>query len=114
MRVDGTILPGSDGSRVTRETWCRLIDSRPEFRRPQPRQAINPFTREPMVIHPAPDAAEVVVDGVAVGDVYWSMSENAPLVNVSIERSALPLVVQWAAELGGEFREEPTPGEADA
>jgi hypothetical protein len=57
-----------------------------------------------MVIQPSPEVAEVVVDGVAVGDASWSMSEDEPLVDVSIERSALSLVLQWAAELGGEFR----------
>jgi hypothetical protein len=31
---------------------------------------------------------------------------DEPLVTVSIERSALALVLQWAAELGGEFRQD--------
>lgn len=106
MRVEGAIVPAGEGSRVNRDAWCRLIDSCPELRRPQPRQAINPFTREPMVVWPSDDFAQVVIEGIAVGDVYWSMSDQ-PLINVSIERSALPLVLQWAAELGGEFREDP-------
>jgi hypothetical protein len=112
MRVEGAILPAGNGSRVNREAWCGLIDSRPELRRPQPWQAINPFTREPMVVRPSDDVAEVVVDGMAVGDASWSMSEDEPLVNVSVQRSALPLVLQWAAELGGEFREEQARAEA--
>ncbi|MDR3637850.1 MAG: hypothetical protein P4L84_28855 [Isosphaeraceae bacterium] len=114
MRIEGAILPASDGSRVNREAWCRLIDGRPEFRRPQPRQAINPFTRGPMVIRPTPDIAEVVIDGVVVGNVYWSTCEDHPLVNVSAERSALTLVLQWAAELGGEFGEHRSLAEEDA
>lgn len=96
------------------DSWCRLIRDRPEFRRPPPRQANNPFTREPMVILPAQDAAEVVVDGKGVGDVYWSMSEDEPLVNVSVERLALPLILQWAAELGGEFHEDSSHREGGA
>ena len=108
MRIEGAILPAGGGSGVNREAWCRLIERRPEFRRPQPRQAINPFTREPMVLQPTPDVAEVVVGGVAVADASWSMSEDDPQVDVSVERSALPLVQQWAAELGGVFREELT------
>lgn len=107
MQVEGEILPVGNGSRVNRDEWCRLIDSRPEFRRPQPREVINPFTQEPMVIRPTPDVAEVVVAGAVVGSVGWSMSEDEPLVNVSVDRSALPLVLQWAAELGGEFRKSP-------
>jgi hypothetical protein len=79
-----------------------------------PRQGINPFTREPMILRPTPDVAEVVVDGILMGDVSWSMSEDEPQVNVRVERSAMPLVLQWAAELGGEFHEEPPPADADA
>jgi hypothetical protein len=114
MRVEGAIVPAGDGSRVNRKAWCRHVDSRPELCRPQTRQAINPFTREPMVIRPRPDVADVVVDGSVVGEVSWSMSEDDPQINVSVERSALPLVLQWAAELGGEFREDASPAEADA
>jgi hypothetical protein len=112
MQVAGAILPSGEGSRVNREAWCRLIDSRREFRRPQPRQTINPFTRQPTIIRPRDDAAETVVDGASVGHASWSMDEAAPLVNVSIAQSALPLVMQWAAELGGEFREDSSPAEA--
>src|SRR5262245_8685278 len=99
MRIEGAIVPAGDGSRVDREAWCRLIDGRPELRRPQTRQAVNPFTREPIVIRPRSDVADVVVDGSVVGEVSWSMSEDGPRVNVSVERSALPLVLQWAALL---------------
>jgi hypothetical protein len=42
------------------------------------------------------------------------MSEDDPGVDVSVERSALPLVLQWTAELGGDFREDTSPAEADA
>ena len=42
------------------------------------------------------------------------MAEDAPQVNVNIERSALPLILQWAEELGGQFQEEPSPADADA
>jgi hypothetical protein len=56
-----------------------------------------------MTVRPPADAAEVLLGGRSVGDVYWSMSEE-PLVNVSIEPSALPMVLEWAVALGGEFR----------
>ena len=55
MRVEGAILPAGDGSEVNEQAWCRLVDRRPEFRRPVPRQAINPFTRKPMVVRATPD-----------------------------------------------------------
>jgi hypothetical protein len=114
MRVEGAIQPSGNGSRVNREAWCQLVARRPEFRRPAPRQGINPFTREPMILRPTPDVAEVVVDGISVGNVGWSMSEDVPQVNVSVERSAMPLVLEWAQELGGEFHEDPSPADAGA
>ena len=103
MQIEGAIHPASDGAGFTREAWCHLLAARPEFRRHPPRKAQNPFSGGAMTARPTPDAAEVVVDGRAVGTVYWSMSEE-PLVNVSVEASALPLVREWAAALGGEFR----------
>jgi hypothetical protein len=67
-----------------------------------------------MVIRPTADVAEVVVNGSVVGNVSWTMSAEDPQVNVSIEPSASQLVLEWAAELGGEFREEPRFAEQEA
>ena len=103
MRIEGAIYPVGDAARFGRGAWCDLVSARPEFRRFPPKQTRNPFTGEPMTVRPVPDAAEVVVEGRAVGEVYWSMSDE-PLVNVSVEVSALPLVREWAEALGGEFR----------
>jgi hypothetical protein len=105
MRIEGVILPTGDASGVTWEAWCELVRRRPEFRRPPPRQVTDPFTRQPTTIWPRPDVAEVLLEGRPVGDVWWTMSEDEPLVNVSVEPSTLPMVLEWAAELGGEFRE---------
>ena len=102
LRIKGAIRPFGV-SRFNREAWCELVARRPEFRRRPPRQARNPFTGEAMTVQPPKDVAEVLSDGHPVGEVYWSMSEE-PLVNVSMEPSALPLVLEWAAEIGGEFQ----------
>jgi hypothetical protein len=117
MQVEGTIHPVRDAAGFTCEAWCQLVASRPEFRRYPPRQARNPFTGGMMTIRATPDAAEVIADGRAVGKVYWSMSDE-PMVNVSIEPSALPLVREWAVSMGGEFRPDspessPEPGAPD-
>lgn len=61
-----------------------------------------------MTVRATPGAAEVIMDGQVVGNVYWSMNEE-PLVNVSVEPSALPLVKEWASAMGGEFRPYTTP-----
>ncbi|HEV3025187.1 MAG TPA: hypothetical protein VGX76_22100 [Pirellulales bacterium] len=55
-----------------------------------------------------------MAEDVVVGYVAWSMSEDEPLVIVSIERSALPLALQWAAVLAGEFCEDRSLSEGDA
>jgi hypothetical protein len=104
MRVEGEIYPKSTATNFTREAWCQFIKSRPEFHRAPPIQCPNPFKPgELMTIRAAPDVADVVVDGVSVGNVYYSMSDE-PLVFVSIEPSAMRLVHEWVALLCGEFR----------
>jgi hypothetical protein len=55
------------------------------------------------MVPPPEDFAEVVLEGRVAGEVYWSMSEE-PLINVRVEPSAMPMVLEWATELGGEFR----------
>jgi hypothetical protein len=91
MRVEGIIQLVGDDLAGEREAWHELLARRPEFRRPGPRQTINPFTREPMMISPRLDVAEVVVDGVPVGQVDWSADEDEAQILVSIERSAIRL-----------------------
>jgi len=58
-----------------------------------------------MTVRVTDDVADVVVGDEVVGWAHWSMSED-PLVVVRVEPQALPLVHEWAAALGGEFREE--------
>jgi hypothetical protein len=103
MWIDGAIFPVGDGVGFTREAWCQLVASRPEFQRPPDREGRNPFTGKTVTFRPTPDTATVLLNGQAIGNVYWSMSEEA-LVNVEIDSSGLPLVLEWAAALGGEFR----------
>ena len=47
----------------------------------------------------------MILEGQPVGRVSWSMSEE-PLVCVIVEQSAMPLVLEWAKELAGEFHKE--------
>ncbi|MEZ6139648.1 MAG: hypothetical protein R3B84_03665 [Zavarzinella sp.] len=103
MKVEGTIEPDSNISSLSREPWCQLVDRRAELPRPEPRQAINPFTCQSMTIRPTPDVALVILNGECVGDVSWSMDEDVPLVIISVEQVALSLVLEWTKELGGKF-----------
>jgi hypothetical protein len=64
MRVKGAIYPTSAATDFTREAWCQLVKSRPEFRRPAPVQKPNPFKRgQLMTIYPAPDYAQIIIEG---------------------------------------------------
>jgi hypothetical protein len=103
MRIEGAIVPIGTGEGFTREAWCQLVASRPEFRHSPGRAVRNPFGGGPVTLRASPDAAEVVLEGQPIGGVYWSMSDE-PLVNVSIEPRGLILVAEWAAALGGIFR----------
>ena len=105
MRIEGTIRPTRDGTGFDREAWCRLVSRRPEFRRYLPRQIRNPFTGKSVTIQPRADGAEVLKEGHPVGNVSWSESDE-PLVCVSVEPSAMSLVLEWAKELAGEFHRE--------
>jgi hypothetical protein len=106
MWIEGTIRPLETGEGFTREAWCQLIARRPEFRRHPPVRGRNPFTGRTITLPPRDDSADVVQDGVVVGRAYWSMSVEEPLVNLCVEETALPLVLEWARALGGEFRRE--------
>ena len=112
MQINGAIYPVANVGTFSHETWCQFIDRRVEFRRSQSREVRNPFTRAPFVLKPRADAAEVILEGRSVGNVYWSMSEE-PLVNVSVDPVAMHLVMEWAAELGGEFRPNLSESEPD-
>jgi hypothetical protein len=63
-----------------------------------------------MVTVPAPeDIADVWLKEKVVGNAYWCMFQG-PLVNLTVESIALPLVHQWAAALHASF----IPDSADA
>ena len=104
-RIHGSIRPTGDAAAFTREAWCRIVKRRPEFRHHPPLQFRSPFNLKIVETPIVEDAAEVL-NGSPVGRVWWSCSEE-PLVNVEIERLAMSLVSEWAAEMGGEFHEEP-------
>lgn len=110
MRIEGAIYPTSTATNFTREVWCHLVKSRPEFRHSPPATRPNPFKPgEFMTIYPSPDTGVVVADGREAGLAWWSCSDEL-LVNVSVEQSAMRFVQEWATALGGEFRiESPRP-----
>jgi hypothetical protein len=102
MIIQGTIRPSGDGSEFNRPAWCKFIASRPEFRRAAPRTVKDPITGETTTVNPPEDAAEVIIDGNAVGNVYWSSVQRG-MIHLRVKPAALPLVKEWAEEMGGSF-----------
>ena len=98
MRIEGVIRPTDGGARFGRDVWCQLVSRRPEILPVPYAQIRNPFTGKVTGVDPAEDAAEVVLGGSPVGNARWSMS-GEPLVCVSVEQAAMPLVLEWAKEL---------------
>lgn len=111
MRVEGAILPIGDARGFTFKAWLRIVGGRPEFRRAPAETAVNPFTGQ-TVTRTRRDRVEVIVDGHPVGEVSWPQSGER-LLNVSIEDTALSLVLELAGELDGEFQEGSPVRESD-
>jgi len=101
----GAIAPRDADSRVDYATWCRMIAERPELRAVEPEQIINPLTNSPATMKARPDVAAVLVAGVEVGQACW----YEPEIVVWGERSMLPIVERWAAELNGKLIENLLP-----
>ena len=100
----GQIRGESDSSGIDRERWVQLIGEHPSLSRPPSKNAINPFTKQPVVIHPPVDTARVMVDGRSVGTMTWALDESE-CVNVFGDGSSVtPIVVEVARILGGRFR----------
>jgi hypothetical protein len=101
----GKIVPDLAAPGMSRQRWIDLISGHPNLVRPQPHQGINPFTKGPMVIHPRPDIAQMVIDGVAVGSMSWA-EDDSNLINVWGDPQAMvPLAREVANLLGGRFQE---------
>jgi len=103
MKIQGTIRPCGPGTRFTRENWCQLLSSRPEFRHSGPRENVDPLTGEKLLIPPPQDAAEVIVDGQPIGQVFWSNNNQKGVIHLQLRPAGLPLVKEWAEEMDGTF-----------
>jgi hypothetical protein len=107
MNFIGEILREPDPPGIDHRSWIALIREHPQLVQPEAREAINPFTKETMVVQPRPDVARVVVDGEVVGSMSWS-EDDSNLINVFGETKAVvPLAIEIAGSLGGRFRGMP-------
>jgi hypothetical protein len=103
MDFIGEILVGPDSSGFTRQQWIDLIREHPNLVNPQPREGINPFTKERIIFPLRLDVAHVVVDGKTVGTMSWA-EDDSMLINVYGESEAVvPVAHAVAKSLGGRF-----------
>jgi hypothetical protein len=98
----GEIVRSPDPPGINRQRWIDLIREHPNLVPPEPREGINPFTKQPMVIRPRSDVARVVVDGMEVGSISWAEDESN-LIYV-FGGAVVPLAQEIAKVLGGRFR----------
>jgi hypothetical protein len=102
--IIGEIVREPDPPGIDNRRWIDLIREHPHLIPPEPREAISPFTKKRMVIKPLPDVARVIIDGVEVGAMSWSM-DDSNLIHVFGEpRSVIPLAQEIARTLDGRFK----------
>jgi hypothetical protein len=101
----GEIVRDPDSPGIDNMRWIDLIREHPHLVPPVPREGINPFTRQSMVIRPRPDVARVIIGGREVGTMSWSL-DDSNLINVFGEPQAvIPLAREIARSLGGRFQQ---------
>jgi hypothetical protein len=111
MDYIGAIATRPDPPGVDRARWLELIERHPQLRPAPPIEGINPFTRQPMVVTPRPDTADVVAASHKLGTICWCEHEANELQVLGNPRNAEALVQvarEIAASLGASFfsREE--------
>jgi len=101
----GTIEPES-GSSAGKDEWIALIAAHSALASSAPKQGTNPFSREPMVFSPSPEAAIVVVDGTKIGAIRWAMNDSRQLIVWSEPEAkirVLAIASDVASRLGWRF-----------
>src|SRR4051794_22828791 len=99
--IIGEIVREPDPPGIDNRRWIDLIREHPSLVPPEAREAISPFSKRPMTIKPLPDVARIVVDGVEVGVMSWSL-DASNLIHVFGEPQAvIPLAHEIARSLGG-------------
>jgi len=103
MDYVGEILGDPDSPEIDKQRWIDVIRDHPNLVPPQPRHAINPFTKQPMVLRPRPEVAHVVIDGKNVETMSWA-EDDSNFINVFGESKAvIPVARDIARSLGGRF-----------
>ena len=103
MELVGMIHAKPDPPGINRSAWMALIATRDDLVLPQPRTAVNPFTKKPITTNPPKDSAIVFVDGKQVGAFDWSQNEEN-IISVWGDLDCVRKIAEEIArELGGRF-----------
>ncbi|MBC7818401.1 MAG: hypothetical protein IAG10_16060 [Planctomycetaceae bacterium] len=108
MESIGVIRAERDPPGINHDRWVALIDKHPNLLHPPPIEGINSFTRGPMIAHPRPDVASVVIEGQEIGMMYWSENEANQINVFGDSQTVAQLAHEVANLLGGLFEADPT------
>jgi Domain of unknown function (DUF4375) len=98
MEFIGSIQSASDPPGIDKSRWHHVIQNHPKLALNEPKETINPFTKEPMVVEPNPDVARVIVDTREVGAMRWA-KRGANEIHVFGDKDAVSPVAHEIAEL---------------
>jgi hypothetical protein len=100
MDFNGCIVATANSDDFSMKRWIEVSAEHPHLAKPELRQGTNPFSKEPMTIHPKPGYANVVVDGRVVGTMNWRKGA----IQVSGDAEAVGTVArEVATALGGRY-----------
>ena len=98
------VVEGESGSPVRLDAWVACIVSDPRLQPPDPVQAVNPFTRQPLTIAPHPGTAYISERGARIGMMAWSEEGAEEIVVYGASPGVIALAKEVAEHLGARFR----------
>src|SRR4051812_7988129 len=98
----GSIVAESDPPGLSRPRWLEAISEHPDLAPPKPREGINPFTKQPMMVRPRHDAS-IMVHGQEAGCMTWAKGGMNEVQVFGDPKIVGPIAQNVAARLGGRF-----------
>lgn len=99
-----------DDTRVDHDRWLEAVRRHPNLSLPEPgppKEVINPFTGEAMVVQPKQDIASIVVDGREIGQLKWRRERREAIQVFGDLQVVRPIAEEVASTLGAQFQSDP-------
>jgi hypothetical protein len=103
MEFIGSIQAQADPPRIEKSRWHEIIRDHPNLAVAEPKEGVNPFTKEPLVIEPNPDNARVIIDSREVGQMRWSWRGGNEIHAFGDRDAVYSIAYEVAARLGARF-----------